>query len=73
MEVKMLLTSSFLDINLLAVLVAGITHMVTGLIWFMPKLFGNAWAELTGKELKPASRWLAVGIIGHQAIAWYWQ
>jgi hypothetical protein len=41
----------------------------TGLVWFSPKLFGNAWAELTGKTLKPASRWLVAGLIGHQVIA----
>lgn len=57
------------DINFPAVFVAGAAHMATGLIWFAPKLFGNAWAELTGKELKPASRWLAAGLIGHQVIA----
>jgi hypothetical protein len=65
----MVLTTSLLDINLLAVLVAGIVHMMIGLIWFMPKLFGNVWAELTGKEMKPASRWIAAGIIGHQVMA----
>jgi len=65
----MALTTSLLDINPLAVLVAGMAHMVIGLIWFMPKLFGNAWAELTGKEMKPASQWIAAGIIGHQVMA----
>ena len=38
----MLLAPSFLAINPLAVLVAGIAHMVLNLMWFMPKLFGNA-------------------------------
>jgi hypothetical protein len=65
----MLLTTSLIDINLPAILVAGIAHMVTGLIWFMPKLFGNAWTELTGQALKPARRWIVAGIIGHQVIA----
>jgi len=40
-----------------------------GLVWFTPKLFGNAWAELTGKDLKPASAWLVAGVVGHQVIA----
>jgi hypothetical protein len=40
----MLLSTTFSNINLLAVLVAGIAHMVTGLIWFQPKIFGNLWA-----------------------------
>ena len=65
----MLLAASLWDIHPLSVVVAGLVHMVTGLVWYMPKLFGNAWAELTGKDLKPASRWLAAGIIGHQVIA----
>jgi hypothetical protein len=57
------------DVNLLAVLVAGVSHMVTGLVWFQPRNFGNAWARLTGQELKPAKQWIAAGIIGHQVIA----
>ncbi len=65
----MLLTASFSHINLLAVLVAGIAHMLTGLIWYRPKCFGNTWANLSGAELKPAPQWLAAGIIGHQVIA----
>ena len=50
-------------------MVAGIVHTVIGLIWFMPKLFGDLWVELTGKELKPASQWIAAGLIGHQVMA----
>jgi hypothetical protein len=65
----MLLASGFLAINPLAVLVAGLAHMVLNLIWFMPKLFGNAWAELTGKEMKATTPWMVVGFIGHQVIA----
>jgi len=65
----MSLTTGFSDINLLAVIVAGVAHMVTGLVWYTPKLFGNAWAALTGKDLKPARQWLVAGIIGHQVIA----
>jgi hypothetical protein len=65
----MSLTTMFSNINLLAVLVAGIAHMLTGLIWYRPKFFGNTWARLTGAELKPASQWLAAGLIGHQVIA----
>ncbi len=48
----MLLTTGLRDTNPLAILVAGIAHMAIGLMWFMPKFFGNAWAELTGKEMK---------------------
>ena len=53
------------DINLLAVLAAWIIHIVMGLIWFRPELFGNEWTRLTGKELKPASQWIIPGFIGH--------
>ena len=65
----MTLFSIFLNINYLAVLVAGIVHMVTGLIWFNSNLFGKQWTELTKQELKPARKWIVAGIIGHQVIA----
>ena len=65
----MALTTSLSSINLWAVLVAGIAHTVIGLIWFMPKLFGNSWIQLTGKEMKPASPWIPAGLIGHQVMA----
>ncbi len=65
----MALTTSFSGINLWAVLVAGIAHTVISLVWFMPKLFGNSWVELTGKEMKPANRWIPAGLLGHQVIA----
>lgn len=65
----MALTISLSGINLWAVLVASIVHTVIGLIWFMPKLFGNSWVQLTGKEMKPASYWIPVGLIGHQVMA----
>jgi hypothetical protein len=62
-------TAALLAINPWAVLVAGIVHMVTGLLWFMPKAFGTAWAALTGKDLKPAVQWIPAGVIGHILIA----
>ena len=61
----MSLITSSMHINFLAVCVAAVVHMVLGLIWFQPKLFGNAWTELTGKELKPALNWMPAGILGH--------
>lgn len=63
------LNSSLAAINLLAVLIAGIIHMVIGLVWFQPKVFGNEWVKLTKKELKPAFQWIPAGIIGHLVIA----
>ena len=65
----MLLTSGLPDLNLPAVFVAGVAHMLTCLVWFAPKLFGNAWAGLTGRGLKPGGRWLVLGFLGHQVIA----
>ena len=59
----------FSGINLLAVIVAGVAHMVTGIIWFRPQLFGRAWTEDTGKDLVPARQWLIAGVVGHQVIA----
>ena len=53
------------DINLYAVIAAWIIHTASGLIWFQPKLFGNEWSKLTGKELKPAKKWLIPGLVGH--------
>jgi len=53
------------SINYLAVLAAWIVHVVLGLIWFRPALFGNEWSKLTGRELKPAKQWLIPGLLGH--------
>jgi hypothetical protein len=63
------LNTIFSSINLVAVLVAGLAHMATGLIWFSPRLFGKQWMELTQQEMKPARKWIAAGVIGHQLIA----
>jgi hypothetical protein len=57
------------QINLLAVLVAGICHMAVGLVWFQRALFGRAWTVLTKQELKPAVRWIVPGFFGHILIA----
>ncbi len=65
----MLSTASLWNINWLAVLIAGIAHMLIGLVWYLPGLFGNEWMKLTGKDLKPASQWMAAGFIGHLSIA----
>jgi hypothetical protein len=55
----------FTNINLLAIFTAWIIHIIMGLIWFRPEIFGNEWTRLTGKELKPASKWIIPGFIGH--------
>jgi hypothetical protein len=56
------------DINLFAVFVSWIIHTASGLLWFQPKLFGNEWSNLTGKELKPAKKWIIPGLIVHLAM-----
>jgi len=61
-------TLHFTAINFYAVFVAWIVHTVSGLLWFQPKLFGNEWSKLTGKELKPAKNWLIPGLVGHLAM-----
>jgi len=38
----------YTDINLLAVFVAGVAHMVVGMLWYSPVLFGNVWKRLMG-------------------------
>jgi hypothetical protein len=55
----------FSDFNIFAIFAAWLIHVVSGLIWFQPKLFGNEWSRLTGKELKPAPKWILPGCIGH--------
>ena len=53
------------NINWLAVLVAWMAHVVISLVWFQPAFFGTAWVELSGKELKPATRWIPAGLAAH--------
>lgn len=56
------------DINFYAVFIAWIIHILTGLLWFQPRLFGNSWSRLTGKELKPSKKWIIAGLAGHLAM-----
>ncbi len=58
----------FTDINFYAVFVAWIIHTASGLLWFQPKLFGNEWSKLTGKELKPAKKWIIPDLLA----IWQW-
>ncbi len=55
-------------VNYLAVFVAWFVHIILGLIWFSPRLFGNEWVKLTGKEMKPAMNWLVPMLFGHLAM-----
>lgn len=53
------------DLNWLAVLVAWVAHIAVSLVWFQPALFGKAWVLLSGKDLKPATQWIPVGVAAH--------
>ncbi|MGN6417335.1 MAG: DUF1761 domain-containing protein [Pseudobacter sp.] len=47
------------SVNWLAVLVAGITALVTGGIWYSPALFGRAWMkenDMTVEELRKSNK-----------------
>lgn len=61
----MSLSTAFANLNWLAVLVAGVLHIVVSLIYFQPIFFGNAWVQLTGKEMKPAAKWMPAGVLAH--------
>lgn len=57
------------QVNYLAVVVAGVSHMAVGLVWFSRHLFGDMWMQLTHQDLTPARAWLPVAAVGHLAIA----
>jgi len=59
-----------MNVNVLAVIVAGLIHIVYGLVWYSNFLFGKAWTELTGQEMKPAPAWMAPTALGHLAAAY---
>lgn len=40
------------DINYWAVLLAGLSSMVVGSIWYLPSVFGNTWAKLAKVDTK---------------------
>jgi hypothetical protein len=58
-----------LNLNFWAILAAGLANIITCLILYQPKLFGNAWMKLTGKDLNPARQWIAAGVLGHMVNA----
>jgi hypothetical protein len=37
-----------MEFNILAILVAAVSALVVGFIWYNPKVFGNAWMKATG-------------------------
>lgn len=47
-----------MEINFLALLVAAVSALVVGFIWYNPKVFGNAWmkaADMTEEKIKGAN------------------
>jgi len=58
-------TLHFTELNFYAVFAAWIIHIISGLVWFQPRLFGKEWSKLTGQELKPAKKWIIPGLLGH--------
>src|SRR6185369_11486238 len=41
-----------IEINLWGVLLAAVSSMVVGSVWYMPAVFGKAWAKLAGVKLE---------------------
>jgi hypothetical protein len=39
------------EVNYLAVLLAGVANMVVGYLWYSPSLFGNQWMKLMGQKM----------------------
>lgn len=51
------------EVNWLAVVLAALSTMVVGTIWYMPKVFGNMWEKLAKIDKKnPANPAVAIGI-----------
>ena len=61
----MTIVSAFQTLNPVAVLIALISHFVIGVIWFHPSVFGKAWVELSGIEMKTDTKWLLAGFVAH--------
>ena len=67
-----------MEINELAVVVAGVAMMAVGFIWYAPKVFGNAWLAEIGRTPEEAQEsfgpamivWTVIGsIAGALALA----
>ena len=50
-----------------AIFILWIAHAAISMAWFSPAVFGKAWVKLSGKEMKPATRWIPVGLLAHLA------
>lgn len=43
-----------MEMNILAIIAAGLVPMVLGFIWYNPKVFGNAWMQASGMTQEKA-------------------
>lgn len=51
------------EVNLWAVLVATLSTMVVGAIWYTPRVFGNKWMQLAGVDPEEAAQSGAIPIV----------
>jgi hypothetical protein len=65
----MLETLDLPGVNLLAVLAAAAVLLFVKGVWYLPKVFGDAWSDLVKRDRKPSRRWLWVGLVGHLLLA----
>jgi hypothetical protein len=52
------------EVNYLAVLLATVSSMVVGSVWYMPKVFGNTWMKLAKVDMDKAKRGSWTPIVG---------
>ncbi len=57
------------DINYLAVLVAAVISMFLGYIWYLPKLFGDAWMKMVGLTEEVAKKSAPKAMFGMFVVA----
>jgi hypothetical protein len=65
----MLETLDLSSINILAVLAAAAALWFAGWVWYLPKVFGDAWSGLTGADRKPDRGRLPLALLGHFLLA----
>lgn len=39
-----------MDVNVVAVVLAALSSMIIGFVWYHPSIFGNTWVKLVGKS-----------------------
>jgi hypothetical protein len=61
----MLETLNLSSINILAVLAAAALLLLAGWVWYLPKVFGDSWSGLVGKDRTPAPGRLPLGLFGY--------